>query len=140
VESEEWARCEQEASAKSAIAGGAAAAEWLPITKNEGDGTTARWAHPLPHSVAALQEGPAAESRCEWREHFVAPMRRQHWQDSALEPKEASRNGAIGSSRDETNNSRAVSLCPNTPANVVSRLMLRFEIPLLLTIYRPRGL
>jgi hypothetical protein len=111
----------------SAIAGGASEVESLPATKNERDGTTARWAHPLPHSIAAFQEGPAAESRCDLWEHFVAPGRRQHWQDSANAPKEASRNGAIGSSSDVTNNKSAVSLCPNTPANVVRRLMLSIQ-------------
>jgi hypothetical protein len=109
----------------SSIAGGAAAVESLPTKKNESDGTTARWAHPLPHSIAAFHEGPAVESWCDLWEHRVAPARRQHWQDSTLDPKEASRNGAIGARRDATNNSSAVSFCPNTPANVVPRLMPR---------------
>jgi hypothetical protein len=94
----------------SAIAGGAAAADDFPSTKNQRDGTTPPNVH--------------AESGWEVWEHFFTPGRRQHWQDSALDANEAPRKGAIGSSRDETDNSRAVSLCPNTPANVVPRLIL----------------
>jgi len=108
---------------------GAAAVEALPTTKDERDGATARWAQPLPHSTPGFQEGPAVESRCDMREHFVAPMRRHTWQESALATKEASSSGAIGSSKDDTNKNSAVTLCPNTPVNVVPRLMCSKELP-----------
>ena len=107
----------------SAITGGTVEVGSLPTTRHQRGETTAPSVHPSSHSIEARQEGPAVESWSDLWEHPVNLARRQHWQTSVSEPKEAASNGAIGRSRDETSRSSAASFSATTIHQDVPVLM-----------------